>query len=98
MLAFDEDAGQTLEWRILGTSNDTNATAAGTGAGTGAAGGPFSLSASTGQLRTLAVLDYESASSYTFYVAVKDSYALRLHTFPRRHLLKSCVFQFLVAS
>ena len=72
-IAENTSAGQDIGAPVAATDPDTGATLTYTLGGTNA--GDFNIDASSGQLQTKAALDYETKSSYSVEVSVRDSKA-----------------------
>ncbi len=72
-IAENTSAGQDIGTPVAATDPDTGATLTYILGGTNA--GDFNIDASSGQLQTKAALDYETKSSYSVEVSVRDSKA-----------------------
>ena len=67
VMAFDEDAGQTLTYSLMAADSAGAIT-------TSAFSGPFRINASTGAITVTGSLDRETTAEYVMYIVVTDSY------------------------
>ena len=68
VMAFDEDAGQSLTYSLMAADSDGAIT-------TSAFSGPFSINSSTGAVTVTGALDRETTAEYVMYIVVTDDYA-----------------------
>ena len=68
VMAFDEDAGQSLTYSLMAADSEGAIT-------TSAFSGPFSINASTGAVAVTGALDRETTAEYVMYIVVTDDYA-----------------------